>query len=174
MGADSLASARAIRQPIESTHDISNAFDGITYSKGGAVLAMFERWRRAPRSSATACGSTCATHACGNATRDDLVAALGRGRAARTWPRRCAPSSTSPACRSRGRAQCDERTAKAEVALTQSRYLPVGSTGSRGQRWQVPVCLRYQLRGQADEACTLLTSRPRRVPLESAGLPRLG
>src|SRR5262245_32873700 len=44
MAADSLASARRIRQPIESAHDIENAFDDITYSKGAGVLAMFERW----------------------------------------------------------------------------------------------------------------------------------
>src|SRR5690606_5135770 len=44
MSADSLASARQIRQPIETQHDIHNAFDGITYNKGNAVLAMFERW----------------------------------------------------------------------------------------------------------------------------------
>ena len=33
--ADSLVSARQIRQPIESNHDIRNAFDSITYRKGG-------------------------------------------------------------------------------------------------------------------------------------------
>ncbi|PWG68131.1 hypothetical protein DF186_25745, partial [Enterococcus hirae] len=44
MGADSLDTARQMRQPIESTHDIANAFDGITYAKGASVLAMFEAW----------------------------------------------------------------------------------------------------------------------------------
>ena len=37
-------SARQIRQPIESNDDIANAFDGITYQKGAAVLDMFEAW----------------------------------------------------------------------------------------------------------------------------------
>src|SRR5213079_3018742 len=41
-GADSLVSARCIRQPIKSAPDIDNAFDGITYDKGAAVLGMFE------------------------------------------------------------------------------------------------------------------------------------
>jgi alanyl aminopeptidase len=44
MEVDSRASARQIRQPIASDHDIENAFDAITYSKGGAVLSMFERY----------------------------------------------------------------------------------------------------------------------------------
>ena len=41
---DSLVSARKIRQPIATNDDIVNAFDGITYQKGAAVLTMFERW----------------------------------------------------------------------------------------------------------------------------------
>ena len=41
---DSLVRARKIRQPIETKDDISNAFDGITYQKGAAVIGMFENW----------------------------------------------------------------------------------------------------------------------------------
>src|SRR5262249_27241197 len=44
MGADSLMSARKIREEIADDHDIESAFDGITYDKGSGVLAMFERW----------------------------------------------------------------------------------------------------------------------------------
>src|ERR1700728_1354039 len=44
MDQDSLVSARKIRQPIESNDDIANAFDGITYDKGEAVIGMFERF----------------------------------------------------------------------------------------------------------------------------------
>ena len=46
IGADSLQSARMIRQPIETASDIANVFDGITYNKGAAVLRMFELWMR--------------------------------------------------------------------------------------------------------------------------------
>ena len=41
-GQDSLISARKIRQEITKKDDISNAFDGITYQKGAAVIGMFE------------------------------------------------------------------------------------------------------------------------------------
>ncbi len=44
MDADALATARAIRQPIKTNDDIVNAFDGLTYDKGAAVLAMFEAY----------------------------------------------------------------------------------------------------------------------------------
>ena len=41
---DSLTTARKIRQAILAKDDISNAFDGITYQKGAAVIGMFEGW----------------------------------------------------------------------------------------------------------------------------------
>ena len=44
MGSDSLMNARQIRNPIERNADIMDAFDGITYSKGGGVLSMFESY----------------------------------------------------------------------------------------------------------------------------------
>jgi alanyl aminopeptidase len=42
MSADRFASARRIREPIETVDDIINAFDGITYSKGAGVLNMLD------------------------------------------------------------------------------------------------------------------------------------
>src|SRR6185503_11734156 len=44
MDLDSLASARAVRQPVTTTSEAQEAFDGITYEKGAAVLATIERW----------------------------------------------------------------------------------------------------------------------------------
>ena len=44
MGEDSLINARQIRNPIDRNADILDAFDGITYSKGGGVLSMFEAY----------------------------------------------------------------------------------------------------------------------------------
>ena len=44
MDLDALASARAVRQPVVSTSEAQEAFDGITYEKGAAVLSTIERW----------------------------------------------------------------------------------------------------------------------------------
>lgn len=44
MGSDSLKSARQIRNPITRNADIGDAFDPITYRKGGHVLSMFESY----------------------------------------------------------------------------------------------------------------------------------
>src|SRR6185369_4238299 len=42
MDSDALLSARAVRQPVASTDEAMEAFDGITYQKGSAVLGMIE------------------------------------------------------------------------------------------------------------------------------------
>ena len=68
--------ARQIRQPVESYDDINNAFDGITYEKGGGVISMFERYagadafRRGVRAYLQG-------HAEGNAATDDFLVSLG-------------------------------------------------------------------------------------------------
>jgi len=53
--------------------------------------------------------------------------------------------------------QCGE--SGPNLSLRQSRYLPLGSAGSRDQQWVIPVCLRI---GQADSetrTCLLLTAQ---------------
>jgi len=44
MDTDALMSARAVREPVRSTGEAMEAFDGITYDKGAAVLRMLEKW----------------------------------------------------------------------------------------------------------------------------------
>lgn len=44
MDHDALAEARAVRQPIVDGGDVLNAFDGITYGKGAALLRMTRAW----------------------------------------------------------------------------------------------------------------------------------
>ena len=44
MGLDSLSSTRAVREPISRNEDIRNAYDGITYSKGMAVIWMADKY----------------------------------------------------------------------------------------------------------------------------------
>ncbi len=99
MDQDSLTTARRIRQPIAGNDDIANAFDGITYQKGAAVIGMFEGWvgeegfREGIRQYLKA-------HAWGNATADDFVASIARGdEEARPSSLRFARSWTSPAFR---------------------------------------------------------------------------
>ena len=75
MDVDSLVTARRIRQPIESNDDIENAFDGITYQKGGAVLDMFEAWV-GEETFRKGVHEYLKSHAFGNATAADFVGSI--------------------------------------------------------------------------------------------------
>ncbi|MCA9604610.1 MAG: M1 family metallopeptidase, partial [Myxococcales bacterium] len=163
MDADSLGSARQIRQPIESSHDIQNAFDEITYLKGQSVLAMLEQWMT-PEVFRRGVQSYLRTNARGNATAERLLDALSEaaGRDVR------APVSSfigqpgvplvevTPEC----------ADGAGRLALRQSRYLPLGSTASADETWQIPFCARYAAGGEVRQACTLLTEREGQLPLE--------
>jgi alanyl aminopeptidase len=162
MDGDSHVSARKIRQPILSTHDIANAFDGITYQKGAGVLAMFERFL-GPEVFRAGVQRYLRAHAFGNATSADLLAALSQvsGKDVATAMGGFLDQEGVPLVHAAVR--CGE--GKAALALRQERYLPAGSTGSRDQRWQVPVCARYAVRGQLAESCALLTDVEGSLPL---------
>ena len=154
MEADALASARRVRQPIESEHDIHNAFDSITYSKGDAVLSMFERWLT-PEVFRRGVQRYLREHAGGNATAEDLFAALdaeaGRdvGAALRTF----VDQPGVPLVEAEPR--CDD--GRGSIVLRQARYAPLGSSARTAQRWHVPVCVRYASGGAVHRECTLLT-----------------
>jgi cytosol alanyl aminopeptidase len=170
MRSDSLVSARQIRQPVTSNDDIKNAFDGITYQKGAAVITMFERWVGA---SAFQKGVQryMSEHAHGTATARDFLAAV----TAEAKQDVAAPFSTfldQPGVPSvAAEVRCDG--GKPRLALSQTRYLPVGSEGgtngksTSGTPWQVPVCTRFSIAGKVDRACTLLGAAPTEMPLKA-------
>jgi alanyl aminopeptidase len=152
MDLDSLTSARSIRQPIESNHDIKNAFDAITYEKGGSMLSMFERWmgidvfRDGIR-------LYLRRHENGTATSGDLLAALDEASELHVT----APflsfltKSGVPLMAVAGDEVCEGGVRN--LRLSQQRYLPIGSSGSPKQTWEIPFCLQYD-RGIS---CGLLT-----------------
>ncbi len=168
MGTDSLLSARQVRQDVRSVHDIQNAFDDITYQKGGGVISMFERWmgHDAFRAGVT---SYLAAHQSGNATADDLFAALtvASGRDVGGPFRSFVSQSGVPlveasiSCSSGGNF----------LALKQSRHLPLGSAGDPSRTWQVPVCAKVPDGKETQEVCTLLTGPVGTLPLPTKKCP---
>ena len=161
--ADSLVSARVIRQPITSSDDISNAFDGITYSKGASVLAMISSFM-GPEQFQAGIRQYLRAHARGNATTADLVAALtaeGRNRNAAPILESFTTQAGIPLV-SFGAIECgeDEGHPFARVAVSQSRYRPLGSSADASATWSVPVCVTHADGGGViQESCTLLTGR---------------
>jgi alanyl aminopeptidase len=162
MGSDSLVAARQIRQPIQSPHDIRNAFDSITYAKGGAVLRMFEHYLGASRFR-DGIRRYLSRHRWQTATADDFLRALSEvsspevSAAFRTFlDQPGVPWVEADAACVRG---------KGVVTLRQSRFLPLGSAGDSRRSWQLPVCIRYEVAGAVRQHCQMLTAPSQRVEL---------
>ena len=151
---DGLVSARQIRQPIESIDDIANAFDGITYSKGEAVIGMFESWmgedafRRGVQ-------RYIRQYSWRNATAGDFLDSLGSadGRSVSRPFSTFLEQAGVPLVSVR----LDCGGSGASLHLSQKRALPLGTTAPPGQTWQIPVCVRYGDGNTSHRECTLLT-----------------
>ncbi|MFL5346405.1 MAG: ERAP1-like C-terminal domain-containing protein, partial [Hyalangium sp.] len=165
LGSDSLATARRVHQPIENAGDILSAFDGITYGKGSAVLAMAEGWlgqdvfQRGIQRYLRA-------HAGGNATTQDFLDALSAeagkdvGRVLGTFLDQGGAPLVSATV------GCSGPVPK--VVLSQRRYLPVGSQGEAARIWRVPLCVRYGVGTVTGRACTVLETERAELPLPEA------
>jgi alanyl aminopeptidase len=154
MHQDSLTSAREIRQPILSNDDIANAFDDITYEKGAAVIRMFESWigedqfREGVR-------LYLRQHAGGNATAADFEAAIST-----VAGRNIAPELDSFLDQA-GLPEVSvtlDCGSDPKLELSQKRVLPIGSPGSEGEIWKIPVCVAYESEGAVHRECQILSN----------------
>ncbi len=164
MASDELLAARAMRQPVDSKDGIQASFDNsTTYAKGAAVLTMFEGWLGADRVR-DVIRAYVRAHADGNATADDLFAALAAGAGAeaaaalRTFVEQPGAPLVTMAVRCDGTA--------ASLHLAQRRALPAGVAAPTEQRWHVPVCVRTGTgKGPGTRTCALLTTAEADVAL---------
>jgi alanyl aminopeptidase len=172
MGEDSLTSARRIREPIENRGDVDNAFDGITYSKGAAVIAMFEEWIDRERGAGTflrGVRTYLDEHRHGTGTTADFLASISAAAGIDV----AGPFSTFldqpgvPLVST----SCSVQDGQAGVDVAIERFLPVGSTGSTAARFTLPVCVR-PLEGKATDVvrCGLVDGRGR-IPLGRSTCP---
>ena len=166
---DSLVNARQIRQPILSNNDIATAFDGITYSKGGAVLSMFENFlgrddfRQGVRNYMD-------EFQYGTATADDFIRHLAT--ASTEQPKDVVIAAFNSFLEQPGlplveiAKQCEGESLS--VSLKQSRYFPLGSNGDQNQQWNIPVCLRLGYAEEDIKTCLLLTEKEQSFELPQA------
>jgi len=118
-----------IRQPIKSKDDIANAFDNITYSKGEAVIGMFEGWM-GEAAFQKACSATVRTILLAQRDRPHFLDSSGDGGGRGYWPGFLhVPRSAG---RSAGFGKAELRRRPATLHLSQKRALSVGHTGRRG------------------------------------------
>jgi len=164
MDNDALVSARQVRQPIESNDDIANAFDGITYNKGSALLNMFESYM-GPEKFQQGIHRYLLKYEWKNATSAEFLAALAGDDSNLA-------SAFSSFLDQPGvplvTAQLECHDGAAQLDLTQQRFFPLGSSGAAPQLWKVPVCVRYPAgTGEARE-CTLLEQQSAELRLTKA------
>jgi cytosol alanyl aminopeptidase len=167
MDDDSLASTRRIREPINDFTQIQSAFDGITYQKGGAVLQMFESYVGATRFR-DAIRNYLKQHARGNATSGDLITAVA------------AQSDDAAALTAAFKSYVDQPgvpllsidvecgAGRPALVVSQQRYLPIGSTISGAQVWNIPLSVRYADGGQVREAKGIIAQGQARFELKEA------
>jgi len=168
--ADSLVSARQIRQPIVAPGDIINAFDGITYNKGASVLNMFEGYL-GPELFLRGVREYVKEHSFGNATSGEFAAAISRAAGkdvsaafATFLEQPGAPEITATLV-------CDQGSPR--VALGQQRYVPPGAPPAAAQKpWIVPVCVAFDRGGKRAETCTLLDAASGSIALDAPSCPR--
>lgn len=155
MRSDSLLGTRKVRQPIRGRGDIETAFDGITYSKGAAVLAMFERWLGETRFR-DAIRAYLAQRAFGSGSSDDLVAGVaGKGSDAKPVAAAMRSFLDQPGIPLVSAAlDCGERGVSLQLA--QTRYLPYGVLAADTPTWGVPVCSRFGRGDASTTQCFLL------------------
>jgi alanyl aminopeptidase len=171
LGGDGLINARKIRQPIQSEDDIANAFDGITYGKGSAVISMFEAYA-GPDAFQRGVRRYLGEHQHGNADSTAFLAAV----TAEAGRELAGPFSSfldqAGAPRIGMELRCPTKEKKdaspPKLRLTQRRQLPVGSKGEAQQLWQVPICVRWSAKGEEQRACTLLTGAEGELQLTGA------
>lgn len=170
MDQDSLASTRRLREPIAEFTDIRSAFDGITYTKGAAILGMFERYL-GPDRFRDAIRGYLRSHARGHATSADLIGSIaaisGDATKVKTAFARFTDQPGVPLVHVA--TACEGPTPVLRVE--QRRFLPVGSGVAAGGTWSLPLCVRYGQADGAHEQCALVEGAEATVELKARSCP---
>ena len=138
MDADALKSARAVRQPVRSRSDAMEAFDGVTYDKGAAVLRMLEGWL-GPETFRRGVQQYLRQNAWKNARADDLFKALEYVSTEKVAPLASGfldqpgvPEVVSSYTCTGGHST---------IELRQSEWRPLGTATRPSRSWTIPVCI---------------------------------
>ena len=162
MEQDSNPKSRRIREPINTRGDIDNAFDGITYGKGYAVLAMFENligeeaFQKGIR-------QYLKDHAWGNATSSDLISALEKASGRKDFAASFKTFLEQPGVPlvSIEPGTCTNNTLN--LTISQKRWQPLGGAILSQQNWHTPICLKAGTDGE--KICTILKEPSAQIQL---------
>ncbi|WP_321490820.1 M1 family metallopeptidase [uncultured Hyphomonas sp.] len=166
MPTDSLASTRQIRNPIRTNGDINDAFDSITYRKGGSVLNMFETYL-GEDTFRDGIRLHMRRFEDGVATADDFMQSLADGSGQPDVVSSFTSFITQPGIPFLDvQVSCTGQTG--ELAITQSRYAPLGSTiDTEAQTWEIPFAARVHDASGDQIVRKMLTSKTSTITLDS-------
>lgn len=168
---DSLAAARQIREPIDNNDKIGDAFDGITYQKGGGVLAMLEHYVGEKQFQAGV-RLHLARHADSTATAEEFIAAVATG-SDRPGVEAAFKSYIEQPGVPLVSVQVDCKAGKRpRLELRQSRYAPLGSSiKPDAGAWKIPLCVAFIAKGTRKSACALIDQKQQSIDLEAGECP---
>ncbi len=171
MGEDSLASARQIREPVLHNDAIGDAFDGITYQKGGGVLSMLERFTGEEEFRA-GIRLHMARHADGVANAEDFIASVAEGSGRGEIEAAFMSFIEQPGVPLLNvQVNCEAGQAPS-LQVSQTRYAPLGSSiDPQASEWRVPMCVSYMDGGESKSECALLREKNQSIPLDSDNCP---
>jgi alanyl aminopeptidase len=154
MDDDGLASARAIRQPVASVGQAMQAFDGITYQKGAAVLRMIEHWA-GDDAFQKGVHAYLKGHAFGNATAGDLLSAIdaASGKNASDLSRMFLDRPGVPLVVVDS-VDCGKK--RVTISAHEERWAPLGASFGNEPvtKWNVPFCVEGDGRGPVTACST--------------------
>ena len=168
MQLDSLASTRAIREPISDNAEIRNAYDAITYSKSLGVIHMIDRYfgsdvfrpalgRYIESFSDGVADSTDFYQVTSKETKSMALAETFRGFVEQTG---VPLLEVDLSC---------ELGGKPSITIGQSRYKAFGSpTEDTDKLWNIPICLRSNNASQ----CAMVTEPRQTLQLSDAECPQ--
>ncbi|WP_084395787.1 M1 family metallopeptidase [Henriciella aquimarina] len=166
MSEDSLRNARQVRNPIESNADINDAFDSITYRKGGHILSMFESYlgKEGFREGIRLHMKRYEDDA---ADVDDFMQSVADGSGDQAVVESFRSFIFQPGIPYlEVETECEAPDAGL-VRITQHRYAPLGSEiDADGASWQVPLSIRISgASGDVTER-QMLTGKTTEIPLD--------
>ncbi|MGH8864017.1 MAG: M1 family aminopeptidase, partial [Burkholderiales bacterium] len=170
MANDSLAAAREIREPIDNNDKIAGAFDGITYQKGGGVLAMLEHYVGGDRFQAGV-RLHLKRHADGTATAEDFIGSVAessnRGDIAAAFKSYIEQPGVPLVS-----VKTDCRDEQPRLVVRQTRYAPLGSSiNPDASTWHIPFCAAFIAGGTRGNTCALIDEKEQSIALDAAACP---
>ena len=159
MGLDSLASARAVREPIALNENVRNAYDSITYNKGLAVIGMVDAYFGADVFR-PALGRYVEAYEDGVADSPEFFDIIGREtgepeltKAFQSFVEQGGLPAVEATLNCRDNGQIS-------ILFMQRRYHPTGSPLAELEdpQWTIPICYKLGTGDQTTRQCMMLDS----------------